>query len=787
MTGSIRFGEWVWDPNTLELRNGTHVATLEPRVAKLLEYMITHPGELLSHDRIIDAVWDGRVVSDEAVRRAVFNLRQALAGGGSDSYIRTIHKKGYVATFPQHAAAHQEPRRAASSGSLPDTAPAVHIGATVPEPPAAAEQAAAAGMLRWPTLLKLAGALALVAALLARLDFPWERAPGAPQTPASATAPAPIAVLPFINFKEDPDSEFLADGLAEELIGMLARNPQLRVTSRSSAFQFKGQNRDVRDIGRQLGVRYVLEGSVRRFEEGVRINIQLVDTETGGQLWSEAYDRTLADWFAVQQDVAVEVARALNFMLQEGRGAGTRSGETTSVEAHLEVLRGRQLLATRSVGDAEQAIEHLQRALTLDPNYALAYARLADAILIQAESTTGIAAARPVVAPLLARALALDPGLGEAYALRSQLSDDPAVAALDLRRGLELNPSYARGHELLAQLQARSLSQIDQAVETIDSAIALDPLTPGNYHAKAGFMMTQGHWEQVVELNRRALELNPNFRSALWQLAQLTAVEGRFADAIGYARRAVALDPRAVPLRDQLTLLYLAVGDIEAARAANNPATPFGNRAIIWAEGEIGQLVDAIYSGQPIALAETDLMVDSQVMLSQALSDKDYGRALAWLSPLLEAGALPAGATGWKLYAYANLAQLLSLSGDTAAASRLWDQMEERMAANESRFPRHALIHAQVRAILLARAGHSKEACAALEQAYSPNPRPFWKVVMTNPAFDGMGATPCFQALRIRIDKYIAAERLRIDAMERAEQEAKPTQANRDHNADPVT
>ena len=100
MTGSIRFDEWVWDPNTLELRNGSHVATLEPRVARLFEYLVAHPGELLSHDRLVDAVWDGRVVSDEAVRRAVFNLRQALAAGGADSYIRTVHKKGYVATFP---------------------------------------------------------------------------------------------------------------------------------------------------------------------------------------------------------------------------------------------------------------------------------------------------------------------------------------------------------------------------------------------------------------------------------------------------------------------------------------------------------------------------------------------------------------------------------------------------------------------------------------------------------------------------------------------------------------
>jgi len=780
MAGSIRFGNWVWNPNTLELRNGSHVANLEPRVARLLEYLITHPGELLSHDRIVDTVWDGRVVSDEAVRRAVFSLRQALAGGGSENYIRTVHKKGYVAAFPESEAAGRD-----STAPAPGTSAAAADAAAAPATPGEDGVAFAPASPRRAGLPAIAAAVALLAlgaVLLTRPGVFAERAPAPTHTEVPSSVPATIAVLPFVNFREDSDSEFLADGLAEELLGTLARNPQLRVTSRSSAFQFRGQSRDVRDIGRQLGVRYVLEGSVRRFEEGVRINIQLVDTETGSQLWSAAYDRTLADWFAVQQDVAVEVARALNFVLQEGHGAGAHAGETTTVEAHLELLRGRQLLASRSVGDAEQAIEHLQRALTLDPNYALAYARLADAILIQAESTTGIKGARPVVKPLLDKALQLDPGLGEAYCLRSLLTDDQAAAERDLRRGLELNPSYARGYELLMQLQARSIAQIDQAVATIDSAIALDPLTPGNYHAKANLLMGAGYWEQVVQLNRRALELNPNFRSALQQLAQVTAVEGKFADAIYYSRRAVALDPRAVPLRDQLTYLYLALGDIEAAQAANNPPTPAGDWAILWARGKEGQIVDAIYSGQPVAVEKIDPMIATQIMLRQASSDGDYGRAVALLSPLLlEEGALLPGVSRWGLYPYANLVQLLSLSGDVAAASRLQEQMEERMAALESRFPRHVLINLQVRAVLLAREGHSEEACAALEQAYTPNPRAYWMIVLANPAFDGMGATPCFQALRSRIDKYIAAERVRIDAMEREEPAAEPAQANPDH------
>lgn len=760
MAGSIRFGDWVWDPNTLELRNGLHVATLEPRVARLLEYLISHPGELLSHDRIVDAIWDGRVVSDEAVRRAVFSLRQALAGGGTESYIRTIHKKGYVATFPASVA----------------VAEGV---ATLPAPP------------RRPGPLAIAVAVALLAlgaVLLARMDVFPERAPTAGLSGTPAAAAATIAVLPFVNFKEDSDSEFLADGLAEELLSTLARNPHLRVTSRDSAFRFKGQSRDVRDIGRQLGVGYVLEGSVRRFEQGVRINVQLVDAATGSQLWSGAYDRALADWFTVQQDIAREVSRTLNFMLQDGQGAGAHTAETSNVEAHFEVLRARQLLATRSVADAEQAIEHLQRALTLDANYALAYARLADAILIQAESTTGVKAARPVVAPLLDKALALDPGLGEAYALRSMLTDDPAAAERDLHRGLELNPSYARGYVLLAKAQASSIEKIELALDSIDRAIMLDPLTPANYHAKALAFMGQGYWPEAAEMDRRALELNPNFHPALLQLSALTAVEGHFAEAIGYTRQALAADPRAVPVRDRLIGLYLAVGDFEAARAANNPPTASGELGILWSEGNVAPLVDMLYSGQPGTVAKIDPLLGSQIVLTQALSDGDYARALALASTVLPKGYnLPPGTGGWGLYPYANLVQLLELSGDVAAASKLQQQIEQRMADIESRFPRYALLNDQIRAVLLARAGHGDEACAALERTFSPRPRAFWRMILTNPAFDDMLSAPCFRALAGRIDKYIAAERVRINAMERKETAAEPAPANPEHGAGAAT
>jgi hypothetical protein len=229
-------------------------------------------------------------------------------------------------------------------------------------------------------------------------------------------------------------------------------------------------------------------------------------------------------------------------------------------------------------------------------------------------------------------------------------------------------------------------------------------------------------------------------------------------------------------------LLYLAVGDLEAARAANYPPTTFGNWAISWGEGREGQLIDMISTEKPAWVELLDPMLFSQILLRQAVSDGDSARALALLSARLSTGdALQPEVSGWGLYAYANLAQLLQLSGDVAAASRLQEQLEERMAALETRIPQHALINAQVRATLLARAGRSEDACAALEQAYTPNPRPYWRVILANPAFDAMSDVPCLRTLRTRIDKYIGAERERIDAMERAEQASGSAPSIQDH------
>ncbi len=752
----FRVEDLTVDPATGVVTGPGGSARLEPRVMAVLQVLAQNSGQLVARRDLLQQIWPGGETYDEALTQSVYQLRQQLAAAGGGNHrelVSTVPKRGYLL-----------------KGEVSPLHPAP---AESPPPDASARRRPIAFLV-----LGIASLIAVVALAVVRFGERPASVP-APAPVATASLPATIAVLPFRNLTEQPDNDFLVDGLSEELLGTLSLNPQLRVTSRNSAFQFKGEERDARDIGRQLGVHYVLDGGVSNAGERVMIQARLYDTGTGATLWDEAYNRSLADWLEVQQSVAAEVARALDIVLRQGSGGSARDGGTTNIEAHLEVLRARQLLATRGVADAEQAVEHLQRALMLDPNYALAYARLADAILIKAAATGGVEPVRPVVAPLLDKALQLDPGFGEAYALRSLLTDDAAEAERDLRRGLELNPSYARGYELLSRRLGATSERSVEAMANIDSAIALDPLSPGNFHAKASILMMQGRWEEAADLDRRALDLNPQYHDALVQLAQMTAIQGDFADSVDYSRRALELDPRAFSVREALITLYLALGDIERARAANDPPTPFGNMAIGWTVGGDEGMANMLYHAPAQVVQKIEPLVVSQVALSQALADGEFPRALAMLSTVLPyADGVPVEANGWGLYAYANAVQLIAASGDETTALKLQQQVEERMAYFESRFPRQAFINSATRAVLYARQGRVKDACAALEFTYLPKPRPYWRVVFGNPALTSIESAPCMRSIRERIDLYVQSQRARMEANEAKARKAQPPVAD---------
>lgn len=291
-----------------------------------------------------------------------------------------------------------------------------------------------------------------------------------------------IAVLPFVNMSEDVSNEYFSDGISEELLNVLARFPGLRVAARTSSFQFKGQNRDIPEIARLLRVNHVLEGSVRKAGNRLRITAQLIEAETGFHLWSESYDRELEDIFTIQDEISASVAEALQDELALGDLPTIPAA--ASAQAYEHYLRGRQLINARGRAGLEEAVIALERALELDETYAPAHAQLAIAIaLLRAGGGTyGDLSMEEVLlraTPHVDRALALDPYLSEAYGARSLIANinlEYLVAAQNGKKAMALNPSYVDVTNWV-YLSLLNTGQWVEASELIGQMMAADPLS----------------------------------------------------------------------------------------------------------------------------------------------------------------------------------------------------------------------------------------------------------------------------------------------------------------------
>lgn len=303
-----------------------------------------------------------------------------------------------------------------------------------------------------------------------------------PVEPAAPDGPS-IAVLPFVNMSNDPEQVYFSDGISEELLNTLARYPGLRVAARTSSFQFKDKNRNVSDIARELGVSHLLEGSVRRAGERVRITAQLIEADSGFHLWSNTFDRELSDVFAIQDEISAAIGEALKITLAL-EGAAPEVPEAASVEAYETYLAGRQLLNRRGRGNIERAVTLLQSSIEKDPNYAPARAQLGIAIIMLSNSfgTYGdwpFPEAKARAIPHIERALLLDNTLPEAHgalALVGLNEPDFAAAVRHAERALVLNPSYADALSWLA-LGAVNLGRYKESAAAFERSLVVDPLS----------------------------------------------------------------------------------------------------------------------------------------------------------------------------------------------------------------------------------------------------------------------------------------------------------------------
>jgi TolB-like protein/tetratricopeptide (TPR) repeat protein len=406
------------------------------------------------------------------------------------------------------------------------------IQAELPPPAAGGPAAGSVRILprwrRWSGRL-LAGAAALLAvAALAAGGLEWRRRATLDPTPS-------VAVLPFIDLSEARDQRYLSDGLAEEVVVALTRVEGLRVTGRTSAATFRDPRLDLREVGRELGVEAVLEGSVRRDGGRVRVRAQLVKVADNSHLWSRTFDRELQDLFAIQDEIADAVVRALQVRLLAGRGPSSQLHRTADPEAYAQFLLGRQLGHGDTVAEARQAVEAYRRAIALDPTYAPAWAGLSQSIFWGYANENGTAAAlkRAGEEALAAaeQAVSLAPELAEGYAARGFLrvtADwDWAGARGDFERAIALDPGNAEVRQIFARNVLAPIGQLAEARAAALLSTRLDPLSHSAWASLSAIYLAEGSLGDARQAAERSLELKPRQGFAPTYLAIADLLEGR--------------------------------------------------------------------------------------------------------------------------------------------------------------------------------------------------------------------------------------------------------------------
>jgi serine/threonine protein kinase len=382
---------------------------------------------------------------------------------------------------------------------------------------------------------------------------------------------ASIAVLPFVNMSADPENEFFADGITEEIINALAQIKNLRVAARTSAFSFKGKQVDLRIVGERLSVKTVLEGSVRKSGNRVRIMAQLINVADGYHLWSERYDLEMKDIFEVQDEIARAITGRLKIDLAEsGKQTLVKAG-TKNLEAYELCVKGRNLMYQRGLG-IPRALECFRRAVTLDPEYALAWASLADAHGLGAYyGFVNPQVALPQGKEAASRAVAVDPSLAEGHGAlafsRLFWDRDEIESEREFLYALKLNPQYIQARGWYAYLFLMSAGRAEEAIDQAKQAVALDPLSG---YANAVLALTcdlAGRVTEAEKAARHALDLDPSSYLALFTLHDALHHQGRFDESIATAEVALAMSGRHIFVMAGLAATYADWNELVAAKA----------------------------------------------------------------------------------------------------------------------------------------------------------------------------------------------------------------------------
>ncbi len=718
---------------------------------------------LLTLDELMNQVWPGLVVAPDTVSQRVKLLRAAL---GDDSktprYIVGVRGRGYrlIATVSDLQAPAQLPQSPQSPPSHPIVVPA-----DVARRP------------RWRMVVVVSGVLLTLAATVVQLNRrTTERAvtvAGAAQLPERS-----IAVLPFVNLGKTDNSDLLALGIPEAVLHQLATLNNLQVIARTSSFAFRDSKVDVRAIGQRLNARYLLEGSVQTDRGRLRVTAQLVDATSGGHVWSMQFDKTPDDIFALQDEIALRVARALQVSLDAGATEQLASSNTTNFDAYLEYLQASSLLATWQLADTQAAIQRAAKAVELDPRFAAAYVLLTKAKVrfaefnVTADRPQRLASALQEGQQLLQQALALNPRDSRAYVQRAYLTafSDTVAAERDYRHGLELNPNDAEAYEGLAVILADQPAQRAAAVRAIDQARKLNPLEPRLDVIKAT-MIFYGYGDSAgaAELLIAALNRNPLYEPALARLQELRWDTGHHAEAANLGEQVLSRDPQADQARRILQQDYLDMNDPAAARSlagvtANSDAS---SRIVmsLYARDFQHAAALAYAAAASNTLAGVTEPLSAGAIRIAARTNGQLARAAAFFAQRGdikwdESGKLIQGdVTSLQINAV-GLADMLLQMGETARARQLLEASLAAMDRDEREYQRGEIWYFLMRPIALALLGRNDEALAVLQKKSieKGGSQGAWYVFELEPAFAALRKDSRFAAMHTQMQAHAQAE-----------------------------
>jgi TolB-like protein/DNA-binding winged helix-turn-helix (wHTH) protein/Flp pilus assembly protein TadD len=533
-TDTYRFGPYELRIRTRELyKQGTKLK-LRPQAFQVLKILVERAGDVVSRDELHDLLWPAETFVDfeQGLNTSIKVLRGVLSDSASKPhYIETLPKLGYRIIVPVEAQAEEPAPSNETSATGQNAAAETLVTEKIPH-----DRVPQPFVVRqWPLLAGIS--IVLIAAVLVGY-FQWSRSRSARRPAGGRTM---LAVLPFDNLTGDPSQDYFSDGLTEEMIAQLGRlDPQhVGVIARTSVMHYKNTSEQLDQIGRELGVQYVLEGSVRRDSDKVRISAQLIQVKDQSHVWARQYDRELSNLLSLEDEIAQQIAGGIQLTLGDtkhidaARSQGSLS--PSSYEAYDLYLRGLYFWNKRTAPDFERAIRYFQQATEKDPNYAQAYAGLADSyVLIAGYGDVPPKEFMPKARAAALRAVELDDTLAEAHVSLAVIAQDfdwdwPTVEK-EYRRAIELNPNYPTAHQWYAESLALQ-TRFDEAFVEIERARQLDPLSLiiGSDYAVILYFSRQ--YDRAIEQFRSVLDREPLFPRA-HMVAYAYVEKGMFAEAL---------------------------------------------------------------------------------------------------------------------------------------------------------------------------------------------------------------------------------------------------------------